>query len=135
MLTRALMTLAALLIAAGIIACCAWARRGGSPLARWWMGDGVTERWQDERMTILGGPAIALLCLCFAGIAAPVVGDDLMWIAAPLAVPAFLLLVVALIPFIPLPDLLYPQWAREHRRRRTEARQQMDAMMRRHRGR
>lgn len=132
-LIRSLMTLAALLVAGLILAYCAWARHGGSALARFWMGDQLTERWRDERMTILGGPAVAALCACFAAIAAPVVGEYLVWVAAPLAVPFFVLLLVALIPFIPLPDVLYPRWARERRRQRTEASQQMHRMMRRHR--
>ncbi|HLR94616.1 MAG TPA: hypothetical protein VK053_08830 [Jiangellaceae bacterium] len=134
-LTQVLMTLAALLVGVLILAYCVWARRGGSELARFWMGTELSERWNDERMAVLGGPAIALLCFCFAGIAAPGVGDYLVWVAAPLAVPGFLLLAVALIPFIRLPDVLYPQWARDVRRRREATRRQMDEMMRRHRGR
>lgn len=115
--TRVLVAIVVLLVGILILGYCAWARRGGSEFARSWLGSSVHARSMDERMTILGGPAIAVLCICFAAVVAPVLDVYLVWFAAPLAIVAFGLMVIALIPIIPLPDALYPGWARKLRRR------------------
>lgn len=100
-----------------------WARRGASARARWWMGDGPVARPNGERMTILGAPAVALMCFSSAGIAAPVGGGALVAALLPLALLSFAGVLIGRMSSIPLPDVLYPRWAREeHRRRKTASR-------------
>ncbi|WP_341856318.1 hypothetical protein [Brachybacterium sp. GPGPB12] len=99
-----------------------WRRLGRSAMARRWMGDEMFPRTSQERMTVLGWPALAALCLCFALAALPVADGTLRLPAAPLSIPFFLALLVTQISAIPPPEAWYPGWARELRRRRREAR-------------
>lgn len=117
-----LLALAAVVIALAIAVYVVWRRLGRSAAARRWMGDGMFPRTFQERMTVLGWPALAGLCLCFA-LAAPPVADGLLRLpAALLSIPFFLALLVTRIPAIPLPEAMYPRWAREQRRQRRENR-------------
>ena len=79
-------------------------------------------RTSQERMTVLGWPAVAGLCLCFALAALPVADGLLRIPAALLSIPLFLALIITQISAIPLPEGLYPHWARELRRQRRENR-------------
>lgn len=117
-----LLALAASLIAVLICAYVIWRRRGRSALARRWMSAGLFPSSSQERMTVLGWPALAGLCLCFALAALPVADGALRLPAALLSIPFFLALLITQISAIPLPELLYPRWARERRRRRRENR-------------
>jgi len=105
-----------------------WARRGRSRAARKWMYTPVGERY-TERIVILGGPVcgLGLLALGIAAIpehafGSALVGADLHGFAAAVALAILALLAVPLLYwvliFLPLPDFLYPTWARELRRDR-----------------
>lgn len=110
-----------------LLAYSAWARRGRSAAARRWMGDGFGSRTVDERMTVLGAPLLGAMCLCVALGVLPTVGEHLMLVAFPLAALLFLPFLVVLMLFIPLPDFIYPRWARPlreaNRRREREIRE------------
>ena len=82
-------------------------------------------------MTVLGAPMIGVMCLCFAAIVVPVVGPYLALVAVPVGVLAFVLFLWAIMLFIPLPDLLYPRWARPLRCRHRESEQAIRAALRR----
>ena len=118
LLTTALTTLGLALIVYYV-----WARRGASPKARWWMGDGPVARPNGERMTILGAPAVALMCLSSAGIVAPVGGGALAAALFAVILLSFALVLIGRMSWISLPDALYPRWAREEHRRRKAAAQ------------
>ena len=117
-----LLAISAAVIAALICAYVFWRRRGRTALARRWMSEGMFPSSSQERMTVLGWPALAGLCLCFALAALPGTDGALRLPAAILSIPLFLALLIAQISAIPLPELLYPRWARESRRRRRENR-------------
>lgn len=110
-----------------LLAYSVWARRGRSAAARRWMGDGLGSRTVDERMTVLGAPLLGAMCLCIALGVLPTVGEYLMLVAFPLAAILFLPFLVVLMLFIPLPDFVYPRWARplreDNRRREREIRE------------
>ncbi|ASO17861.1 hypothetical protein FHR81_005350 [Actinoalloteichus hoggarensis] len=107
------------------------ARRGGSASARQWMGDGFGERTVDERRTVLGAPLLAVMCLCLVLGILPTVGEYLMLVTSPIAALLFLPFLVVLLPFIPLPNLLYPRWARPLRARDRRAERAVRAAPRR----
>ena len=117
-----LLALAAVMIALAIVVYVIWRRLGRSTTARRWMGDGMFPRTSQERMTVLGWPALAGLCLCFALAALPVADGLLRIPAALLSIPLFLALLITQISVIPLPEGMYPRWARELRRQRRENR-------------
>lgn len=113
---------AVVLLLAGIVvlAVTLWARSGASPLARSWMSSGPAEEWMQERVVVLGAPILGVILLCAAALAAPGEIAVLRW-------PAIIVLVLLILPvlyfiaaFIPLPDLLYPKWARAVRRHRKQ---------------
>lgn len=110
-----------------LLAYSVWARRGRSAAARRWMGDGLGSRTVDERMTVLGAPLLGAMCLCIALGVLPTVGEYLMLVAFPLAAILFLPFLVVLMLFIPLPDFVYPRWARplreDNRRRERKIRE------------
>lgn len=116
------LALAAVMIALAIVVYVIWRRLGRSATARRWMGDGMFPRTSQERMTVLGWPALAGLCLCFALAALPVADGLLRIPAALLSIPLFLALLITQISAIPLPEGMYPHWARELRRQRRENR-------------
>lgn len=122
MIPYLLLALAAVMIALAIVVYVIWRRLGRSATARRWMGDGMFPRTSQERMTVLGWPAVAGLCLCFALAALPVADGLLRIPAALLSIPLFLTLIITQISAIPLPKGLYPHWARELRRQRRENR-------------
>lgn len=114
-------------LAAGllILAPVVWARRGGSYRARSWMYTPLGQM-RTERMVILGGPVCGLGLLAFAALALP--PQAFGWAFVSTEVLAFItaagigLLALLVLPllywlliFIPLPDFLYPPWAREVR--------------------
>ena len=117
-----LLAVAAVLLALVISVYVIRRRLGRSAMARRWMGDGMFPRTSQERMTVLGWPALAGLCLCFALAALPVADGTLRLPAALLSIPLFLALLITQISAIPLPEGMYPHWARELRRERRENR-------------
>ena len=117
-----LLAVAAVLLALVISVYVIRRRLGRSAMARRWMGDGMFPRTSQERMTVLGWPALAGLCLCFALAALPVADGLLRIPAALLSIPLFLALLITQISAIPLPGGMYPHWARELRRQRRENR-------------
>lgn len=122
-LTRLLVAAGLALVGLFCLAYAIWTRRGRTERARAWMGSEFGSRTNDERMTVLGAPMIGVMCLCFAAIVVPVVGPHLALVAVPVGVLAFVLFLWAIMLFIPLPDVVYPRWARPLRERnhRVEA--------------
>lgn len=111
-----------------ILAITGWARRGRFRAARAWMHTPLGEM-RTERIVILGGPVcgFGILALGIAAIpehafGADVVDADLHGITTAVALAILAVLVVPLLywilVFLPLPDVLYPTWAREIRRDR-----------------
>ena len=129
--TRLLVSVALALAGIGFLAYSAWARHGGSPAARSWMGNEFGSRTFDERMTVLGAPMLGVMCLCIAAAVLPVLGRYLAWVTVPLAVLAFVPFLGALMLFIPLPDAIYPRWARPLRARNRQAERAVRAALRR----
>lgn len=116
--TRLIVSAVLTLVALSMLGYCAWARHGGSPRARQWMdGHAGGWNWFDERMTVLGAPAVALICLCVAASLLPVVGRYLLVITIPVGFLLLIPVLVTILPFIPLPGFLYPRWARPMLRR------------------
>ena len=72
--TRLLVASGLALVGVVLLAYTAWARRGGSPAARGWMGNEFGSGTRDERMTVLGAPALAVLSLCAAAMVLPGIG-------------------------------------------------------------
>ena len=72
-----LLAISAAVIAALICAYVFWRRRGRTALARRWMSEGMFPSSTQERMTVLGWPALAGLCLCFALAALPGTDEEL----------------------------------------------------------
>src|SRR5690625_118168 len=124
---RLLLSAGAAVIGLAFLAYGAWARHGGSPGARRWMGNEFGNEPFNERMTVLGGPLFGLICLCFALGVLPVIGRYLMLVTFPLGALLLLVMLWTLVVFLPLPDLVYPRWARplrEESRRREKAMRQ-----------
>jgi hypothetical protein len=128
---RLLVSAGLALVGLGLLAYAAWARHGGSPAARGWMGSALSGETIDQRMTVLGAPMIGVMCLCFAALVLPVVGKYLALVAVPVGVLAFFPFLWAMMLFIPLPDVIFPRWARPLRRRNRAAEQSMRASLRR----
>lgn len=128
---RLLVSAGLALLGIALLAYAAWARHGGSPAARAWMGTEFGARTVDERMTLLGLPAIGVLCLCGAMATLPVVGKYLLLLAVPLGFLALVVLLLALLQFIPLPAFLYPAWAKPLRLRNQAAEKTIPAALRR----
>ena len=122
-LTRLLVAAGLTLVGVCCLAYAAWTRRGGSERARAWMGSEFGGLVRDERWAVLGGPSFGVLCLCCAAMLLPGIGLPLALVAAPVAVLAFALMFLSQMYFIPLPDFVYPRWARPLRERnhRVEA--------------
>ena len=97
------------------------ARLGRTPAARRWMGNEFGAFTTDERMTVLGVPCLGILSLCVAASILPVIGLYLLLITAPVGLVALLGVVWARMLFIPLPDVIYPRWARPLRDRNRRA--------------
>ncbi|SRR5699024_879724 len=132
---RLLISAGSLVLGAACLVYAVWARNGGSTRAREWMGDAFGGRLRDERWAVLGAPSFGLLCLCFGASILPVVGLWLALIAIPVGVLAFGLLFLSAMHFIPLPDLVYPRWARPLRERNRRAEQGWKKEIRRRSGR
>lgn len=105
-----------------LLAYTVWARIGASPAARSWMGNEFGSFTREERMAVLGAPALGVICLCVCAGTAPMLGRYLAWVAVPVTVLAFIPLLWAMLTFIPIPAFLYPGWARplKERNKRTE---------------
>lgn len=131
LLTRLLVSAGLALVGLAFLGYAAWTRHGGSPAARRWMTDSPVGDTCDERMTVLGGPMIGVVCLCFAAIVLPVVGIYLAFLAVPVGVIAFILFVWVRMLFLPLPDAIYPRWARPIREQQRAADQALRASIRR----
>lgn len=108
----------------------AWARAGRSARARRWMGNEFGSTPNDERMTVLGLPGIGLMCFGLAAVTIPRIGLYLAVIGAPLLLLGLATLFLALMLFIPLPDAIYPRWARPLRQQRREQERAMKAWLR-----
>lgn len=129
--TKLLVAVALAVVGIILLVYTAWARRGGSATARAWMGTFFGSRPVDERMTVLGAPALGVMSLCLSASLLPVVGTYLALLALPLAAVAFVLFFVAQMQFIPLPNAIYPRWSRALRARRRETEQAVRASLRR----
>lgn len=103
------------LCAAGIAGFDAWARLGFSPAARFWMSDGAVENWRAERFVVLGAPAIAVVLLAAAVLAAPVDSAGVRVVAGGVLLLALVPLLWTVLAVIPVPGFLYPAWARRIR--------------------
>lgn len=71
-------------------------------------------------MSVVGGPAVRVLCWCFSAVALPVIGTYLLLVVAPIAV----------LSFIPIPDAVYPTWARPIRHANEQAVKDSEAWLR-----
>lgn len=118
-------TLVFLAAGAIILAFWVWALRGGSYNARRWMYTPLGSE-RTERMILFGLPVCGFGLLAFSAIALPerafgldVVSMEVVAVASIAGVVLLAALVVPLVywtmRFIPMPDLLYPRWAREVR--------------------
>ena len=128
-----LITAAAFVLGAVLFALAIWQRRGRSPAARRWMGRGRGNPSFEERMSLIGFPACGVLCWCFAAVALPLPMDIrtyLTLIAAPIAVLAFVPLLICRLSFIPIPDAVYPKWARPIRHANEQAVKDSEAWLR-----
>lgn len=92
-----------------------WARLGLSPAARFWMSDGAVENWRAERFVVLGAPAIAVVLLAAAVLAAPVDSAGVRVVAGGVLLLALVPLLWTVLAVIPIPGFLYPAWARRIR--------------------
>jgi len=113
-----------------ILAVVVWARRGRSYRARSWMYTPLGDM-RTERIAILGGPICGLGLLACGAIALPpqafgltFIGREVTAITTAAGMAMFGLLALPLLYwvliFIPLPDALYPRWAREVREDRRQ---------------
>lgn len=128
---RLLVSAGLALVGIGVLAYAAWARRGGSPKAREWMGSEFGSRTVDERVSVLGAPMFGVMCLCAAAVVLPVGGKYLAIAAVPIGVLAFFPFLWAIMLFIPLPNAIYPRWAQPLRRRHRESEEAIRAALRR----
>jgi len=133
MTIHVLIPVAAFVVGAALLAYSAWERRGRSPAARRWMGRGRGNPLFRERMSLIGLPAVAVLCWCFGAVALPEIGTYLLLIAAPIAVLCFIPLIICRLSFIPIPDAVYPKWARPIRHANEQAIKDSEAWLRAHR--
>ena len=118
---RLLFSAAAFLVGSALFALAIWERRGRSPAARRWMGRGRGNPLFRERMSVIGMPAGGVLCWCFSAAVLPVIGTYLMLVVAPIAVLCFIPLIICRLDFIPIPDAVYPKWARPIRHANEQA--------------
>ena len=118
---RLLFSAAAFVVGAALFAFAIWQRRGRSPAARRWMGRGRGNPDFDERMSLIGFPATGVLCWCFSAVVLPVIGVYLILPLAPIAVLCFIPLIICRLDFIPIPDAVYPKWARPIRHANEQA--------------
>jgi len=128
-----LISAASFVVGAVLFAVAIWERRGRTPAARRWMSRGRGNPLFLERMSVIGSPAIGVLCWCFAAVALPLPMDIrtyLTLIAAPIAVLAFLPLLICRLSFIPIPDAVYPKWARPIRHANEQAVKDSEAWLR-----
>src|SRR5699024_8621120 len=113
-----------------ILALVVWARRGRSHRAGSWMSTAPGDM-RTERMVILGGPVCGLGLLACGAIALPppafaltLIGREVTAITTAAGMAMFGLLALPLLYwvliFIPLPDALYPRWARDVREDRRK---------------
>ena len=86
-----------------------------------------------QRMSVLGAPMIGVMCLCFAAIVLPAVGKHLAFVAVPIGVLCFIPLIICRLSFIPIPDAVYPKWARPIRHADEQSVKDADAWLRAHR--
>ena len=118
---RLLFSAAAFVVGAALFAFAIWQRRGRSPAARRWMGRGRGNPDFEERMSLIGFPATGVLCWCFSAVVLPVIGGYLILPLAPIAVLCFIPLIICRLDFIPIPDAVYPKWARPIRHANEQA--------------
>ena len=118
---RLLFSAAAFVVGAALFAFAIWQRRGRSPAARRWMGRGRGNPDFEERMSLIGFPATGVLCWCFSAAVLPVIGVYLILPLAPIAVLCFIPLIICRLDFIPIPDAVYPKWARPIRHANEQA--------------
>lgn len=125
MAQREVGTVVFVLAGLAILALVLWARRGRSYRARSWMYTPLGED-RTERMVLLGGPVCGLGLLAFGAITLPprafgwaFVSTEVLAVTTAAGIALLALLVLPLLYwvliFIPLPDVLYPRWAREVR--------------------
>lgn len=127
---RLLFSVAAFLVGLALFALAIWERRGRSPAARRWMGRGRGNPLFRERMSVIGMPAGGVLCWCFSAAVLPVIGTYLMLVVAPIAVLCFIPLIICRLDFIPIPDAVYPKWARPIRHANEQAVKDSEAWLR-----
>ena len=127
---RLLFFAAAFIVGASLFAFAIWQRRGRSPAARRWMGRGRGNPDFEERMSLIGFPALGALCWCFGAVVLPVIGTYLALIAVPIAVLCFIPLIICRLDFIPIPDAVYPKWARPIRHANEQAVKDSEAWLR-----
>lgn len=127
---RLLFSAAAFVVGAALFAFAIWQRRGRSPAARRWMGRGRGNPDFEERMSLIGFPATGVLCWCFSAVVLPVIGVYLILPLAPIAVLCFIPLIICRLDFIPIPDAVYPKWARPIRHANEPAVKDSEAWLR-----
>ena len=129
-ITALLISAASFVVGAAFFALAIWERRGPSPAARRWMGRGRGNPLFRERMSVIGMPAGGVLCWCFSAAVLPVIGTYLVLVVAPIAVLCFIPLIICRLDFIPIPDAVYPKWARPIRHANEQAVKDADAWLR-----
>ena len=129
-ITALLISAASFVVGAAFFTLAIWERRGRSPAARRWMGRGQGNPLFRERMSVVGGPAVGVLCWCFSAVALPVIGTYLLLVVAPIAVLSFIPLIICCLSFIPIPDAVYPKWARPIRHANEQAVKDSEAWLR-----
>lgn len=102
----------------------AWARAGRTPRARRWMGEGLGERIRDENFAVIVSPTGWLGCWATAVVVLPASGGVARVAAIGLLAVLFIPLLAGGL-FLPMPNFLYPRWARERRRERTRKKRAM----------
>ena len=120
-ITALLISAASFVVGAASFTLAIWERRGRSPAARRWMGRGRGNPLFRERMSVIGMPAGGVLCWCFSAAVLPVIGVYLILPLAPIAVLCFIPLIICRLDFIPIPDAVYPKWARPIRHANEQA--------------
>lgn len=97
-----------------------WARRGRTPRALAWFDAEGFSIGREERFVVLGAPGIVGMLWCFAFMIMPGVGERPAVVAFYLMIASCVPVWISIMLFIPLPDFLYPRWARPIRRRNRE---------------